>query len=136
MEPRIVKLPVAVAASVLWMALSPPSGASRKPESRATQPPPRILNLYDSFGYGKKGTTLDWGYSALVEYDGKTILFDSGSQAEVLAHNAKALGVDLAKVDIAVLSPARRSRLGVRLPPEGESVRQAVPSERSGAGYP
>ena len=101
---RIVQLPVVVGALVLWMATSPPPAASRKPESRATKPPDRILNLYDSFGYGKKGTTLDWGYSALVEYDGKIILFDSGSQAEVLAHNAKALGVDLAKVDIAVLS--------------------------------
>ena len=101
---RIVQLPVVMGALVLWMATWPPSAASRKPESRATQPPNRILNLYDSFGYGKKGTTLDWGYSALVEYDGKTILFDSGSQAEVLAHNAKALGVDLAKVDLAVLS--------------------------------
>lgn len=64
----------------------------------------RIRNLYDAFGYGKKGTTLDWGFSALVEFNGKTILFDSGSRADLLAQNARALGIDLAKVDIAVLS--------------------------------
>ncbi|MFN2633799.1 MAG: MBL fold metallo-hydrolase [Thermoanaerobaculia bacterium] len=64
----------------------------------------RIRNLYDAFGYGKRGTSLDWGYSAFVEFNGKTILFDSGSRADLLAQNAKALGIDLAKVDIAVLS--------------------------------
>src|SRR6267142_2266104 len=45
-----------------------------------------ILNLYDAFGYQKRGTVLDWGFSALVRYNGKT------------------LGVDLNQVDIAVLS--------------------------------
>ncbi len=29
-----------------------------------------ILNLYDAFGYQKRGTILDWGFSALVHYNG------------------------------------------------------------------
>jgi len=66
-------------------------------------PPNSILNLYDGFGYGKRGTTLDWGYSALIHYNGKTILFDAGNRTDVFEHNVKALGVDLSKVDIAVL---------------------------------
>ena len=33
-----------------------------------------ILNLYDTFGYQKRGTILDWGFSALVRYNGKTSL--------------------------------------------------------------
>jgi ABC-type ATPase involved in cell division len=33
-----------------------------------------ILNLYDAFGYQKRGTILDWGFSALVRYNGKAIL--------------------------------------------------------------
>jgi len=71
------------------------------------QPPDQpntILNLYDAFGRGKQGTTLDWGYSALIHYNGKTILFDSGNDTNIFEHNVKALGVDLAKVDFAVLS--------------------------------
>ena len=64
----------------------------------------RIRNLYDAFGYEKKGTVLDWGFSALIRYRGKTILFDAGSNADTLEHNAKALGVNLRKVDLAVLS--------------------------------
>jgi 7,8-dihydropterin-6-yl-methyl-4-(beta-D-ribofuranosyl)aminobenzene 5'-phosphate synthase len=63
-----------------------------------------ILNLYDAFGYQKRGTILDWGFSALVHYNGKTILFDTGNNADIFEHNVKALGVDLNKVDIAVLS--------------------------------
>jgi 7,8-dihydropterin-6-yl-methyl-4-(beta-D-ribofuranosyl)aminobenzene 5'-phosphate synthase len=63
-----------------------------------------ILNIYDAFGYQKKGTVLDWGFSVLIDYNGKKILFDAGNNAEKFAHNAKALNVDLKKVDIAVLS--------------------------------
>jgi 7,8-dihydropterin-6-yl-methyl-4-(beta-D-ribofuranosyl)aminobenzene 5'-phosphate synthase len=63
-----------------------------------------ILNLYDAFGYQKRGTILDWGFSALVRYNGKTILFDTGNNADHFEHNVKALGVDLNQVDIAVLS--------------------------------
>ncbi len=63
-----------------------------------------ILNLYDAFGYQKRGTILDWGFSALVRYNGKTILFDTGNSADGFEHNVKALGVDLTQVDIAVLS--------------------------------
>jgi len=63
-----------------------------------------ILNLYDAFGYQKKGTILDWGFSALVHYNGKTILFDTGNSATSFEHNVKTLGVDLSKVDIAILS--------------------------------
>ncbi len=68
-----------------------------------------ILNLYDAFGYQKRGTILDWGFSALVHYNGKTILFDTGNSADKFEHNVKALGVDLNQVDIAVLSMIRRS---------------------------
>jgi len=63
-----------------------------------------VLNLYDAFGYQKRGTILDWGFSALVHYNGKVILFDTGNNADNFEHNVKALGVDLNQVDIAVLS--------------------------------
>jgi 7,8-dihydropterin-6-yl-methyl-4-(beta-D-ribofuranosyl)aminobenzene 5'-phosphate synthase len=76
-------------------------------QNPAGQPTPdqnSILNLYDAFGYQKRGTILDWGFSALVRYNGKTILFDTGNSADGFEHNVKALGVDLRQVDIAVLS--------------------------------
>lgn len=81
-----------------------PLSSQNPPRPLPTADQNSILNLYDAFGYQKRGTILDWGFSALVRYNGKTILFDTGNSAEGFAHNVKALGVDLQKVDITVLS--------------------------------
>ncbi len=37
----------------------------------------------------------DWGFSAYIEYGGKRVLFDTGNNAEIFAHNVQAKGVDL-----------------------------------------
>ena len=63
----------------------------------------RVTILYDAFGDAKELTN-DWGFSALVEHDGKRILFDTGNNAEILEKNVKNLGVDLAKLDFVVIS--------------------------------
>src|SRR6202521_1459162 len=63
----------------------------------------RITVLYDAFG--KDATmTKDWGYAALVEINGKRILFDTGDDPAILAKNVKAKVVDLTKLDFVVLS--------------------------------
>ena len=72
----------------------------------------RVTILYDAFG--KSPTmTKDWGYSALVEYGGKRILFDTGNNPLIFAKNVKAAGVDLKKLDVVDLRPQRGVR-GVR----------------------
>jgi 7,8-dihydropterin-6-yl-methyl-4-(beta-D-ribofuranosyl)aminobenzene 5'-phosphate synthase len=63
----------------------------------------KVTILYDAFGESKE-LTKDWGFSALVEHNGKRILFDTGNDAEKFEHNVKALGVDLTKLDFVVLS--------------------------------
>jgi 7,8-dihydropterin-6-yl-methyl-4-(beta-D-ribofuranosyl)aminobenzene 5'-phosphate synthase len=63
----------------------------------------RVTILYDAFGKSPQ-LTKAWGFSALVEYGGKRILFDTGGDAEILEHNVKALGVDLTKLDFVVIS--------------------------------
>ena len=63
----------------------------------------RVTILYDAFG--KPSTmTQDWGYSALVEYGGKRILFDIGNNPTIFARNVQAAGVDLKRLDFVVLS--------------------------------
>jgi 7,8-dihydropterin-6-yl-methyl-4-(beta-D-ribofuranosyl)aminobenzene 5'-phosphate synthase len=52
----------------------------------------RVTILSDAFGK-PSSLKLDWGYSALVEYNGERILFDTGNDADIFAHNVKALGV-------------------------------------------
>ncbi len=63
----------------------------------------RVTILYDAFS-DNKTVTKDWGFSALVEHDGKRILFDTGNNAAAFEHNVKALGVDLSKLDFVVIS--------------------------------
>ena len=64
---------------------------------------PRITILYDAFG--KTSTmTKDWGFSAYIEYGGKKILFDTGNNADIFAHNVQAKGIDLTKLDFAIIS--------------------------------
>ena len=46
----------------------------------------------------------EWGYSALVEVDGKKILFDTGNRPETVLQNAKDLGIDLSDVEDVFLS--------------------------------
>lgn len=63
----------------------------------------KVTILYDAFGESKE-LTKDWGFSALVEHDGKRILFDTGNDVPTFEHNVKALGIDLTKLDFVVIS--------------------------------
>ncbi|MGA8675855.1 MAG: hypothetical protein WB621_11620, partial [Candidatus Acidiferrales bacterium] len=58
----------------------------------------RVTILYDAFSKSPE-VTKDWGYSALVEYGGKRILFDTGNNAQIFEHNVKAMGADLRNLD-------------------------------------
>lgn len=49
-------------------------------------------------GYG------EWGYSALVEVDGRRILFDTGANPDVVLHNAEVMNIDLSTVEDVVIS--------------------------------
>jgi 7,8-dihydropterin-6-yl-methyl-4-(beta-D-ribofuranosyl)aminobenzene 5'-phosphate synthase len=78
-----------------WALVATPAGAQASTA--------QITVLYDAFG---QTSTMkkDWGFSAYIEYGDKRILFDSGNDAEVFAHNVAAKNVDLSKLDFAVIS--------------------------------
>src|SRR5216117_2734222 len=84
---------------------SPPQAA------RADSAKAQITILYDAFG---KSSSMqkDWGYAALIEYGGKRILFDTGNNGDTLAQNAKAKGIDLAKLDFVVMSHRHGDHMG------------------------
>lgn len=63
----------------------------------------RITVLHDAFG-NRPGLIKDWGFAALVEFEGRRILFDTGNDSSTLAANADALGVDLRAIDLVVVS--------------------------------
>lgn len=62
-----------------------------------------IVNLYDAFGKDAS-LTKDWGFSCILKHNGKTILFDAGSNADIFKANVNKLRIDLTKVDIVVVS--------------------------------
>jgi metal-dependent hydrolase (beta-lactamase superfamily II)/pimeloyl-ACP methyl ester carboxylesterase len=59
--------------------------------------------LYDNTAYDPR-LTPEWGFSALVEYEGHTLLFDTGGDGPTLLGNAGALGIDLQPIEAIVLS--------------------------------
>ncbi len=70
----------------------------------------KLLVLVDNKdGERVKGT---WGWSVLVETENWRALFDADSNPEVMRKNTRALGVDLSKLDFAVLSHDHWDHIG------------------------
>lgn len=63
----------------------------------------RITILNDAFGR-KADLKQDWGYSALIEYNGKRILFDTGDNIAIFRANVEQMHVDLSHLDAIVIS--------------------------------
>ncbi len=63
----------------------------------------RVTILNDAFGE-RSQLEQDWGYSALIEFEGKRILFDTGDNIEVFRKNVEALHVDLTRLDMVVIT--------------------------------
>src|SRR5690554_1976077 len=60
---------------------------------------------------GKPGLAAEWGLSILVEVNDFRVLFDTGASAAVV-HNARKLGIDLARIDKIVLSHGHYDHTG------------------------
>jgi 7,8-dihydropterin-6-yl-methyl-4-(beta-D-ribofuranosyl)aminobenzene 5'-phosphate synthase len=54
----------------------------------------------------------DWGFACLVEAHGRTLLFDTGAQGEILLGNMARLGIDPARVDSVVISHSHGDHRG------------------------
>jgi 7,8-dihydropterin-6-yl-methyl-4-(beta-D-ribofuranosyl)aminobenzene 5'-phosphate synthase len=63
----------------------------------------RATILYDAFG-NSTNLQKDWGFSVLIEYSGKKILFDTGNNSKIFAANVKVMDVDLKDLDFVVIS--------------------------------
>jgi 7,8-dihydropterin-6-yl-methyl-4-(beta-D-ribofuranosyl)aminobenzene 5'-phosphate synthase len=83
--------------------------AAPVPTTASTQA--QITVLYDAFGKSSD-MRKDWGYAALVEFAGKRILFDTGNNPDILAHNAQMKGIDLSKLDFVVMSHRHGDHMG------------------------
>jgi 7,8-dihydropterin-6-yl-methyl-4-(beta-D-ribofuranosyl)aminobenzene 5'-phosphate synthase len=73
------------------------------PGAPGGEAPKQLTILYDAFGKSPK-LKKDWGFAALIHYGGKRVLFDTGNDADVFAHNLKQLKVDVTSLDFVVIS--------------------------------
>lgn len=78
---------------------------------RVPENPVKFTILYDNYLY-KEGTKTDWGFSCLIEGTEKTILFDTGTQPDILMHNVQQLNVDLNQIELIVISHIHHDHTG------------------------
>jgi 7,8-dihydropterin-6-yl-methyl-4-(beta-D-ribofuranosyl)aminobenzene 5'-phosphate synthase len=62
--------------------------------------------LADTAGKG------EWGFSALVEADGRKILFDAGTDSNLVVDNAKQCGINLSDISTLILSHSHQDHTG------------------------
>ncbi|PIS28747.1 MBL fold metallo-hydrolase [Candidatus Saganbacteria bacterium CG08_land_8_20_14_0_20_45_16] len=71
----------------------------------------KITILYDNCTL-KKGLKSAWGFSALIEHQGGTLLFDTGAKTDILLANMKVLGVNPKKITDIFISHNHWDHLG------------------------
>ena len=82
-----------------------------QPTASAQPAQARVTVLFDAF-CSETHLIKDWGYAALIEIGGRRILFDTGNNGDILAHNARALGADLSRLDMVVMSHRHGDHMG------------------------
>jgi 7,8-dihydropterin-6-yl-methyl-4-(beta-D-ribofuranosyl)aminobenzene 5'-phosphate synthase len=75
----------------------------------------QITILYDNY-IAQEGVEADWGFACLIEGMEKKILFDTGTNGDLLLRNAKALNADLDGVELVVISHDHGDHTGGLLP--------------------
>jgi 7,8-dihydropterin-6-yl-methyl-4-(beta-D-ribofuranosyl)aminobenzene 5'-phosphate synthase len=71
----------------------------------------RITIIYDN-EVSKEGLLADWGFSCLIEVQGKNILFDTGANANILLWNMAKLDIDPTVIDEVFISHAHFDHTG------------------------
>ncbi|MBU7014364.1 MAG: MBL fold metallo-hydrolase [Theionarchaea archaeon] len=93
---------MAVTAPFLWDALD----CSHVPLQDLT-----ITVVYDNYP-ATEGLVTDWGFSCFIEGAEKTILFDTGTDGDILLKNMDNLGIDLNSIDVIVISHSHGDHTG------------------------
>lgn len=70
----------------------------------------RLLTLYDNKAGGKFKP--GWGFSCLIEFKDRMILFDTGADKATLSHNAELLKVDKTQIEACFISHNHHDHTG------------------------
>jgi 7,8-dihydropterin-6-yl-methyl-4-(beta-D-ribofuranosyl)aminobenzene 5'-phosphate synthase len=74
-------------------------GAPAAAQSRSL----KLTIFYDNTVYDNR-LKPDWGFAALIEYSGHTLLFDTGADGHILLENMKKFNIDLKSIEIIIFS--------------------------------
>lgn len=98
----------------------------------------RIKIVYDNTTF-RDDLRSDWGFAAIIEARGKTILFDAGADGNILLGNMRKMGIDPVSVDTVFISHnhfdhtgglsaflAKNNRVTVYVPASLRGVRNAA----------
>ncbi|MFO0952367.1 MAG: MBL fold metallo-hydrolase [Isosphaeraceae bacterium] len=123
------------AAAVFGALLGVPGVGLRAEESKTRARSVKVVvlstMLADTKGLG------EWGFAALVEVDGRRILFDTGHKPDTVLKNVQEMGVDLAGVKDVILSHHHTDHTGGLLTLRREAAKadpQALSTTYVGAG--
>ena len=74
----------------------------------------KLTIIYDNQTFSRctKDIDVSWGFSCIIESDGKQILFDTGWRGNILLDNMNKLGFDLKDIKIVVLSHSDWDHIG------------------------
>ena len=72
-----------------------------------------IIVIYDNEKIGDLES--DWGFSCLINFENKSILFDTGTNSRILFHNMEKLNVKVEKIDSIFLSHIHSDHTGALL---------------------
>jgi len=96
---------IAALAVLIGLAFAIPAQASQGKKDLA------LTIIYDNYSFDEDLET-KWGFSCLVEGTGKTILFDTGGDGQVLLRNMEKLKIDPGAIDSVVFSHIHRDHTG------------------------
>jgi 7,8-dihydropterin-6-yl-methyl-4-(beta-D-ribofuranosyl)aminobenzene 5'-phosphate synthase len=108
--PRSEESPIATTS----MVAIPTTTLERRGADKLTLPGAHVLSItiiYDNHPFDPRLRTA-WGFSALIQYQGATLLFDTGADTPTLLGNMRLLGIDPARIDFVVLSHAHADHIG------------------------
>jgi 7,8-dihydropterin-6-yl-methyl-4-(beta-D-ribofuranosyl)aminobenzene 5'-phosphate synthase len=71
----------------------------------------RISVIYNNVAFSDE-MELDWGFSCVVRKAGRTILFDTGGDGEILLKNMARMGIDPREIDAVFLSHQHGDHIG------------------------
>jgi 7,8-dihydropterin-6-yl-methyl-4-(beta-D-ribofuranosyl)aminobenzene 5'-phosphate synthase len=87
--------------AVIALLAGPSAGQAGQAPSRAQARAVKVIILSTMLADRGIG---EWGFAALLEVDGRRLLFDTGARPETVLRNSQELGVDLTQVTDAVLT--------------------------------